>query len=817
MRILVVDDDRTYRYMVSKILTGIGYNVVVACDGLEALNIILQPDSPELIILDWIMPGGMDGIDVLREIRASSFVQQPYIIMLTGQDGAAEKLAGLNAGANDYICKPFDVAELRARVDVGCRAVASQNALFLYNPVSFMIHDADSGEVLEANKAALESCGCEKINHFSLDHICKAGAPFTSDVMLQHIRQARDGGNTTFEWKTLNSAGGILWEMVSLQRVEFNGKMRVLSNRFNVTRQKEQAIRLDDVRARAEAQLSFPRKLEELGEKEFLLFVQEVAEDLTGSQVAFIYFVNESEQTSQFISWSRRTTTNFCKATYADHYPLANAGIWADAVRERRPVVINDYPSYPKKRGVPEGHAHLDRFVSVPVFERGKVVMLMGVGNKKVDYTDYDVETLQTLANEIWTLVQRQREQVLAKQNEERFMEAMYTSEDAILLLGQQVVSDCNEAAARMLGYPERSVIMQLPKGALSPPRQPDGTDSLEKAAEMMQRAVINGFQRFEWILRKADGLDFPVEVSMTPIVHQGRSLLHCSWRDLSRQRAMEAELVNARKLEAVGQLAAGIAHEINTPTQFVGDNIRFLKDSFDGLLALVECYRRMHAVFTERGTDPEMAAEAKRMAEAADLEYLVDEVPKALEQSIDGVRRVASIVQAMKDFSHPPSLEKELADLNRAIETTATVARNEWKYVADLEMNLSPNLPHVPCLVSEINQVFLNLIVNAAHAIEETGVKASGKKGTIRIATGQEGRDVVIRVSDTGTGIKKEHQSRLFELFFTTKSVGKGTGQGLSIVYQVVTKKHGGSVSFETEEGKGTTFIIRLPLDMSS
>jgi signal transduction histidine kinase len=190
----------------------------------------------------------------------------------------------------------------------------------------------------------------------------------------------------------------------------------------------------------------------------------------------------------------------------------------------------------------------------------------------------------------------------------------------------------------------------------------------------------------------------------------------------------------------------------------------------------------------------------------------LKEEVPRAIEQTLDGVNRVAKIVRAMKEFSHPSSEGKVAADVNRLIDNTITVANNEWKYVADLVRDFDPSLPLVPCIAGELNQVILNLIVNAAHAIGESIKADPGRKGIITITTRAAEAGVEIRVKDTGTGIPVEARAKIFDPFFTTKAVGKGTGQGLTIAHGVIVKKHGGRLSFETEMGVGTTFVIHLP-----
>ncbi len=285
---------------------------------------------------------------------------------------------------------------------------------------------------------------------------------------------------------------------------------------------------------------------------------------------------------------------------------------------------------------------------------------------------------------------------------------------------------------------------------------------------------------------------------------------------DMTDRLILERELTQAQKLESIGQLAAGIAHEINTPTQFVGDNVRFLSDSFSDIARVIEQYERLLTA-AKAGPCPQDLTETCEAANReADLEYLLAEIPKAIAQSAEGIDRVATIVRAMKEFAHPGNTEKAAVNLNKAIESTVTVARNEWKYVADLRTQLDPSLPPVPCLVGEFNQVVLNMIVNATHAIADAA-KGTGRKGTITIATGLAGTFAEIRITDTGTGIPEAIRHKIFDPFFTTKGVGKGTGQGLAIARSVVVDKHQGTIRVESEVGKGTTFIIRLPLHASS
>jgi PAS domain S-box-containing protein len=273
----------------------------------------------------------------------------------------------------------------------------------------------------------------------------------------------------------------------------------------------------------------------------------------------------------------------------------------------------------------------------------------------------------------------------------------------------------------------------------------------------------------------------------------------------------MELDLRLAQKLEAVGQLAAGIAHEINTPTQFVGDTVQFLGDAFGDLAALLDAYEALLAA-ADRGPVPsELVSRVRAAEDQADLDYLRERVPGALQRAEDGVQRVATIVRAMRDFAHPPGAAKAPVDINAALRSTLVVATNEYKYVADVETELG-ELPAVVCDGGDMNQVFLNLVVNAAHAIVDAN-RRSGRRGTIRVRTAAEGDDVVVSVGDTGLGIPPEIADRIYDPFFTTKDVGRGTGQGLAIARRIVVERHGGTLTFETRLGVGTTFHVRLPV----
>lgn len=277
-------------------------------------------------------------------------------------------------------------------------------------------------------------------------------------------------------------------------------------------------------------------------------------------------------------------------------------------------------------------------------------------------------------------------------------------------------------------------------------------------------------------------------------------------------RKEVQAQNLQTQKLESIGRLAAGVAHEINTPTQYVTDNISYLSESIDGILPLIAQYQNLAAAAKAENFAPDLRSKIDDIEEEIDLEFLIEEMPSAAAQAITGIKRISQIVTAMQEFSHPGQMELTPVNINRMIESTMTIARNEWKYVAELELALQEDLPLVPCIADEFGRVVLNMIVNAAHAIEEARVEDPDREGLIRISTEVEGDWAVMRISDTGAGIPDEIRDKIFDPFFTTKGVNEGTGQGLAIARSAVVDKHGGTVDCESSPA-GTTFIVRLPL----
>jgi signal transduction histidine kinase len=280
---------------------------------------------------------------------------------------------------------------------------------------------------------------------------------------------------------------------------------------------------------------------------------------------------------------------------------------------------------------------------------------------------------------------------------------------------------------------------------------------------------------------------------------------------DVTEKEERDIQIRTSQKLEAIGLLASGMAHEINTPMQFVGDSVMFVRDAFDEFCPVLEAYAKLKGeVLAGRSGLPEARAVVEAEKDA-DIEFIRSNIKGAMERASEGVERVAEIVRSMREFAHPGQKEMASADLNKIVGTVLLISKNIHKYVADVETDLG-EIPPVVCNAGEINEVLLNLVVNAAQAIEEQ-VKGSGQKGLIKVRTRLEGDEVAIDVSDTGGGIPESIWEKIYDPFFTTKEVGKGTGQGLSITRLVVVERHKGKLSFDVARGVGTTFHIRLPV----
>jgi len=374
---------------------------------------------------------------------------------------------------------------------------------------------------------------------------------------------------------------------------------------------------------------------------------------------------------------------------------------------------------------------------------------------------------------------------------------------DSVIIGGtDEVILYVNPAALKNSGFNENELI------GSSSHIFSDGLMDASVIAQLRDTITQGQIWQGHYKSRRKDDSLMEEDVTISPVRNEEGELTHyvAIKRDITERTLLQRQLLQAQKLEAIGQLAAGIAHEINTPMQYVQNNVTFFEQAFQELQPLL--------VAVSKTENSLLTTETAELMANIDLDFLMQEIPEGIKETHDGINRVVKIVSAMKAFSHPSGSEKVATDLNRALDSTITVCRNEWKYLAEMITDFDPDLPLVSCFPDQLNQVVLNLIINASHAIQDHNkLDAQGALGRITITTRKEDAWVEIQVSDSGGGIPEAIQQRIFDPFFTTKEVGKGTGQGLAIAHDIVVNKHGGRIDFTSKPEQGTTFFIRLPV----
>lgn len=565
--------------------------------------------------------------------------------------------------------------------------------------------------------------------------------------------------------------------------------------------------------------LELPKKAEEMAEQAFMQYALECAEALTQSSIAFMHFVNDDGESIELVAWSKSTLEKYCHATFDNHYPLSEAGLWADAVRRKAAVVINDYATAPNKHGLPAGHSVLKRFLSAPVMDGSVVRMVTGVGNKGCDYSEFDIETVQLIGNETWRIVRRQR-----SENALRLATQVVNASPVICFRwaaseGWPVVFVSDNV--RRLGYTAEELKAGRPQFA-----EIVHPDDLARVVDEVTRNTAAGMPDYEqeyrlltaenkviWVVdrtivqRDAAGQVEFYDGVLTDITERKIQQLMLA-ETLAQQKKLNKrledasqQLLQSEKMASIGQLAAGVAHELNNPIGFVHSNLGTLDGYLHDLMAIIAAYEKLA---DSAGVDAQQLAGVHRLMEERDYSFVKQDIFSLLTESKDGLGRVRKIVQDLKSFSRVGEQEWQEADLEQGIDSTLNIVWNELKYKCKVIKEYG-EIPHVYCLISQLNQVFMNLLVNAGHAIE--------KEGSITIRTRRHGDDMVcIEFIDTGKGIAPEHLNRIFEPFFTTKPVGKGTGLGLSLSYSIV-ERHQGRIEVDSQPGAGSTFRLLLPL----
>ena len=757
LRVLQVEDSASDTALISRCLEQAGYEVQSErVDGEAQMQASLARQPWDVVLSDYRMPQ-FDAPSALRTLKESRR-DIPFIVVsgTIGEDIAVEMM---KAGAHDYVMKgnlsrlpqavEREIREAltrkqRAEAEEAIRRSENRYRSILETTVDgFWVIDRD-GRLLDANQAYCRLSGYSREELLQMS-IRDVEAIESQAETARRIQQIKETGFARFETRHRRKDGCHSEIEISTTYSPAEDCFYVFLRDITQRKQAEGTLRLQGAALAAAA-----NAIVITDRAGTIVWVNPAFTELT--QYKFDEAIGKNHR--DLIKSSKHS-----QEFYEDLWRTILAGqIWQGEIINRR----KDGSTYP------------DEMTITPLRnDRGEITHFIAI---KQDITDRrrDEEALH--------LTQASVEQAP--------FEVLWLDSDGRIVYA-------NELASRTLGYSPAELLLMTIVDL-------DPDYSLDMYKETWSSLKLTGSLFFETTHRKKDSQQFPVEVTAKHLEFRGREYSCTFSRDITERkeveealRQAERQLLLAQKLEAIGQLAAGIAHEINTPVQYIGDNAQFLSSAFQDLLRVVEqC--------------PTAAGDGTA---DVDVPYLRSEIPNAIGQMQEGVDRVTKIVRAMKRFSHPGPAEKAPIDIHQAIESTVLVSRNEWKYVVDLTTEFDAEMPPVPCIAGEFNQVLLNLIVNATHAIADV-VKESGGKGAIRISTRRNGNFAEIRVSDTGGGIPEGIRSKVFDPFFTTKAVGKGTGQGLAIAHSIIVQKHRGTIRFESEIGKGTTFVIQLPLE---
>ncbi|VAX25879.1 hypothetical protein MNBD_NITROSPINAE02-425 [hydrothermal vent metagenome] len=800
--ILVVDDEIEICRALEKFLEKEGHTVRTATNGDDAVMEV-KKSAPDVVLLDIKMPG-KNGDETLTEIVEID--KNIVVIMLTAIDDIDTVLSVMKKGASDFMSKPVILAEVRRSI----HSALEKKRLILENQQyqdkleemvaqkTIQLRDAEErlrGITESANDAIimLNSNGtvtfwnpaAELMYGYCAEEII--GEKLTEYIVPATYRERHDNGLANFK---IDGQGSVIGKTVELSAVRKNGQefpIELSLAAVKIQREWHAVGVTRDITTRKKAE----EKLR-LNQDRLSRIVETIAEGLyIVDAKGRIVFANKAS-----LKLFGLEKEELYKRTYNDSR-------WNIRNSRGEPINEEDYPFVKvKNTGKPVYGIEL----IAP--QKDDKELIISINAAPMYGPDGAFQGMVATQDDITENKLAERALIKANRENEQLLTALPSI--MISLNRDRCILKWNSMAEKAFGLKCGKVVNTLFYDH-NIKWEWDKIKSAMDKCEGKSKAVELDNIRYT----RADGKEGFIDLTINPVRNESNKVegFLLLGVDITEKRILESHLTQAQKLESIGSLAAGIAHEINTPTQFVGDNIHFLEEAFRDIQSVMEKYSGLVEECESQGEKSKLLGEIREINERIDIEFLTEEIPKAIESSLKGVERVTTIVRAMKDFSHPGSKERVLVDINNSIQSTITVARNEWKYVANMETQFDPSLKMVPCYPDAFNQVILNLITNAAHAIGDVIRGESGKKGEIGVITKKENDWAVITITDNGGGVPNSIKDKLFDHFFTTKEVGKGTGQGLAISRAIIVEKHGGAISFDSKEGEGTTFTVKIPL----
>jgi PAS domain S-box-containing protein len=689
----------------------------------------------------------------------------------------------------------------------------------LFNEAPIGYHEVNrEGIIIDVNATVEKLLGYKKqeiIGKSFLEYIPKESRTNAESIFTKKLN--KNLSVTGFERKYLDSEGKVVYCYVEdkLLTNESGDVEGIRSSLINITQYKsmEEALRTSEERLNSLYNLS---QMTSLANHEIINYSLEEIIHLTQSGISYLHQINDNSINLNPAGFSQ-DYFKVEKSLADKHISLKHLReIWEMCSLHKKPLIVNGFKSALEYE---EKNIEIINYIVIPIIEDDKVSAFAGVCNKCNNYSDWDLVQVELFVSEMWKIIARKKNSEELIKEKENLKVTLNSIRDGVISTDSfDNIVNMNNALEEILGYNKAEIIGKDIEELflkIQIELQDDGVSlSTKKIVNNLKTLTSFEEKNRKYKITSKDNEHKIISCVASPISHGTKTMIGYVYviRDLTQTIKLEQHLSLSQKLESIGQLAAGIAHEINTPMQYINDNTKFLDDSFSNLLGFITAVKSN--IYPKVAEDKELSKMLDNYNDEYDINYLSKEISIALKQTEEGIDKVNKIILAMKDFSHHKNKEKILADINHSIEVTATITKNAWKYVADLELDLDKELPMILCIVDELNQVFLNMIINSVHAIEEVKNVNPAHNGKIIIKTIFEDGYVIIKISDNGNGIENTHINKIFDPFFTTKKIGKGTGQGLSIAHDIVVNKHSGNLFVESQLGIGTTFTIRLPIN---